>query len=122
MNTEIQVAVYAALNGNVGGDIFDQAPQNKSRPYTLISDIDVQSSDTDDANGFEALCVFETWSSYDGRAEGKAIADEIRELLHFGTLDVDGFVGCVHESTDSAESDDGVVVTSEFRVFIQPAA
>jgi hypothetical protein len=84
-----------------------------------IGQIDLESSDTDDADGYEALCTLETWSSYAGRAEGKAIADEIRALLHYGTLDVEGFVGCVHESTDSADSDDGVIVTSEFRVFIQ---
>jgi hypothetical protein len=120
VNADIQRALFSALNGNIDGDVVDRAPQNKARPYTLIGDIDLQSSDTDDSDGFEAVCTLETWTSYAGRAQGKAIADQIRGLLHFGDLDVDGFIGCAHESTDSTDSDDGVVVQSEFRIFLQP--
>src|SRR5690349_6338901 len=98
MNEDIQRALFAVLNGNIGGGVFDRAPQNRNKPYTLIGEIDLEYADTDDADDYEALCTLQTWSSYQGRAEGKQIADEIRDLLHYGTLDVDGFVGCVHES------------------------
>jgi hypothetical protein len=79
----LQKAVFAALNGNVTGGVYDQIPVRTPSPYTVIGEtVSERPWDTHDSEGSEEVIMIHVWSLSNGSVEVKEIMGEIDDLLH----------------------------------------
>lgn len=102
--TEAQQLIYNTLNGSITATVFDDVPDQPpgmpadSFPYVVIGYDDLQPFDTDDQTGAEVEVELHIWSTYEGKAEVKALFAEIYGLLHRQSLSISGatVVDCLH--------------------------
>lgn len=91
---EIQKALYAALvAANVcGGRIYDgdQEQADTNAPYLLIGEWDVQSDDTGDGVGVDAVATLHIWDTSPQAKRVQEAADAVRNALHRTQLTIAG--------------------------------
>ncbi|MCK4957750.1 MAG: DUF3168 domain-containing protein [Planctomycetes bacterium] len=88
---EVQVAVLAALDGNVNAPVFDNVPENQAAPYIVIGDDTSTPHDADLQTGFDMTLTIHSWSTYRGKKEVKALMGEVYNLLNRAPLAVTGY-------------------------------
>lgn len=88
---ELQKAVFAALDGNVGGSVWDEVPEEEEEDtlYTVIGETTEVPDDTHDQDGSDETITLHTWFR-DLEAPGsKALKQELEAidaLLHHQVL------------------------------------
>jgi hypothetical protein len=87
---EVQAAVFAKLNGNIIGAVFDEDPRTGGvatvPPFTVIGETNERAWDTHDSDGSEEEITLHTWSGDNGSKELKTIMAQIDALLHDAQL------------------------------------
>lgn len=110
----VQVAVYTLLSGDAElaalapGGVWDQVPEDRSKPYIRIGEH--LSVPDNDHGGFgrEVTATIHVWTRARGNATGQAIATRIGELLDHrtDTLTVEGHhVVSIRSEFDQALTD-----------------
>lgn len=92
----IQTAVFQRLDAELSVPVYDHVPQpndsgdNALFPYVVIGDDDLSAWDTDTSQGFDGDLTIHVWSRQKGRAETKALQQQIYDALHRFDLSVSG--------------------------------
>ena len=110
-----QQAVYTALNGNISGGVYDDAPflpegmPRQDFPYCVIGNDTFLPFDTDDTVGANITITLHFWSRYSGMDEVKDLMEEAYDLLNRAALVVTGMnvVDCLHEFSETSVDPDG---------------
>jgi hypothetical protein len=118
------LAADATLTALLGGvRIYDGAPRNAEAPYLHLGEFSARDWSTATETGLEISFAVVAWSRVEGRAEGTAIAERVRVLLHDAALDLDGFrlVNLRHVSTETARAErpEGRRVVVRFRAVVE---
>ena len=79
---QIQKAIYGVLDSTLSVPVYDHVPQDTKYPYVVVGDDTSVPWDTDDSTGTEATVTIHAWSQYRGRAEVKALLEQIYGALH----------------------------------------
>lgn len=98
---EFQKSLFARLNGAVNitlktddepsiVPVLDDVPDNQVEPFIRIGETTMLDWDTDDSIGREGTVTIHSWSKYRGYLQVKEMMDEVKELLHYQTLNVVG--------------------------------
>jgi hypothetical protein len=86
----LQVAIYNALNGNIGAGVYDEVPQGASAPYVVIGEGTERPWDTLTDHGSEETVVLHVWSRAKGWSQAKQIEGQINVILHDARLTLAG--------------------------------
>lgn len=124
------VAVYGALNGNLGGpSVFDEVPfepegaPDNQFPFVTLGDTEGTPWDNDSARGAYLDFTLHVWSRSSGRKEVRDLMDLIYGLLHRAALSGAGykFVDCLFLFSDVFKEADGKTRHGviRFRITIQ---
>jgi hypothetical protein len=86
----LQVAVFAALNGNVGAGVYDAVPQGAAAPYVVIGEGTERPWDTMTDEGSEETMTLHVWSRTAGSRQVKQVMAAVDGVLHDATLTLAG--------------------------------
>ena len=126
----LQEAVFAALGADTelaallgGPKIFDGPPRNEAAPYVHLGEARCRDWSTATEAGAEIVFAVVAWSRQPGRAEGLAIAEQVRAVLAGAALAIQGhrLVNLTHVGTETgrAEKPEGRRVVSRFRAVVE---
>lgn len=91
---ELQRGVFAALDGNLTGPVYDEIPESADDPlYTVIGETTEVPDDTHDDDGSSETITLHTWyrdATAPGSGPLKREMAAIDALLHHQTLEFDG--------------------------------
>lgn len=121
---DLQAALYTALSGNIGADVYDIAPQGAAFPYAAIGRIVLSEMDTQTKQGHAAQIRIHTYSRTGSMKECKDIQAAIYAALHRTELTITGFnnFSLLREDTDCLTDGDGRIHgVCEYRALIESA-
>jgi hypothetical protein len=78
----LQVALYNALNGQVGVPVFDEVPPEDPSPRVVIGEGTERPWDTMTDEGSEETVTLHVWSRAKGSREVKSIMEAVDARLH----------------------------------------
>lgn len=122
-----QKAIVTRLNGstNAGGNVFDSVPPSDPFPRITVGEGQSLLDQADCYDGTESILDVHVWSRSPGYPEAKAIADQVRTLLHDADLTLDGHTLGLIEFTSAQmlRDPDGITshIAMSFRALSQPS-
>lgn len=107
--TQLQTTIFAQLDGNISGEVYDDPPKRASYPYAVIGDDSFIPFDTDTTVGRDVIASIHIWDNYNGKKRIKEIMGEIDSILNRANLAITGYhsINCVFDSSDVFLEPDG---------------
>ncbi len=106
--------------------VFDHVVEGAQMPYVVIGDIQSRDWSSKSTSGSQMLTTLHVFSRGYGRKQASLIMDRIYELLHKGTLTLEGFalVAMRFEFGDVLLEADGITYHGllRFRAFMEETA
>ncbi|HEX7090640.1 MAG TPA: DUF3168 domain-containing protein [Longimicrobiales bacterium] len=99
----VQAAIYAALDGQIPGAVYDHVPPGTAMPYTVIGELTEVPADTHDRDGAELTATLHVWSAATGTREVNEILAAIDARLHHVQLPAAAGVRIVHTEREMTE-------------------
>lgn len=127
-----RLAVFNALNGNLGGvGVYDHVPYepegapNANYPLAVIGDATEDPWEVDDKQGAHITHVVRVWSRYKGSKQINELQSLVKSLIHRQAFTASGyrFIDALHEFSDVTTLPDGITRMGvvRFRLTLQEA-
>jgi len=84
--TELQRALFSALNGQLSAPVVEDVEQGSTFPCVTIGENQHNDFSTDTEDGAEVLITIHTWSRTDSIKETLVLLDEINAILNRSEL------------------------------------
>jgi hypothetical protein len=84
--TELQKALFSALNGQLSAPVVEDVEQGSTFPCVTIGENQHNDFSTDTEDGAEVLITIHTWSRTDSIKETLVLLDEINAILNRSEL------------------------------------
>ena len=84
--TELQKALFSALNGQLSAPVVEDVEQASAFPCVTIGENQHNDFSTDTEDGTEVLITIHTWSRTDSIKETLVLLDEINAILNRSEL------------------------------------
>lgn len=78
---ELQKQMYATLNGNISANVYDNVPENVTKPWVTIGEVTSVPDNWHDGFGWDCLATVHVWTKSRGFKSALDIASEIVALL-----------------------------------------
>lgn len=78
---ELQKQMYATLNGNISANVYDNVPENVTKPWVTIGEVTSAPDNWHDGFGWDCLATVHVWTKSRGFKSALDIASEIVALL-----------------------------------------
>ncbi|SEQ33064.1 Protein of unknown function [Faunimonas pinastri] len=126
----VQKAVYEQLTASaslvalISGRVYDSVPEQKSFPYVVIGEDQVNDDGDGCSDGSEIFVDVHVWSRRPGKVEAKSIGGAVRAALG-GPIPMEGFatiVGQFYRSHYLTDPGDGLTAHGvlTFRYLVEP--